>query len=334
MRSKVINMCYITSLSFMIIGGLYLTRKKEFDFGFKRVYLSAPVLKRKVALQTSPISTFKLNNSHIFTYEQYENVIIEFDSSGKYINKFGGSGMAPGEFQLVISFDVDSSYIYTFDPRNRRRTSINYRTGKLVTDTLLPFRRAQQISKSEVIFSTYNDNHQDLSFLKSNLYTHTADTIITTLPIINDGGFANDGFYSTNKKDRIGYFLYHLGKFIILDSSGHLTYAAKTIDHYDKLPITIKQGDKITLSQKSLTVTKSATLNEKYIFIVSNIKSSNDIPISHTEYIDIYNLINGTYIGSLYLSNLPNPIANIEADSENIYLGCGNTIFEYKIQLN
>ena len=145
---------------------------------------------------------------------------------------------------------------------------------------------------------------------------------------------AHDGFfsYSSDKKQLI-YVLYHLGKVVVFDEKFENIQTFNTLDNYRFNPIVVKKGNMYYLSRKTVWVNVNATLSEKFIFIVSRIKSIDDKKNGlKGEVIDIYDTFSPfAYKFSIHLDDRVKQILDIKLRENYIYLMVINENFKNEI---
>lgn len=125
-----------------------------------------------------------------------------------------------------------------------------------------------------------------------------------------DGRFSVDGmFIHLSNSDRFIYLYYYRNSFYMLDSNIQQVYKGQTIDtnRYAKLKIgRIEREDKTTLLTPPPTVNQEACANERYLLVYSGLRADNETSsiFSPHAIIDIYSLLNGQYVGSIYLETV------------------------------
>lgn len=325
---------WLTIIPFIIIIVLYKSQRENLNLTFKRNYTKPIVLQDLLKVNGTNLTRIRKYGDLFSFYDLNSNEIVTINRLSLIEKKYGGQGNDSGRFNLVIGMDMDSTNLYLLDPRNKRQTIINYRTTKQNFNNVLSFERGVTLSTKNILLNVFNNNSNDLNFIKSSFNKTHLDTLIFPLKIVGDGAFANDGFYKKNLKGEIIFTLYHLGKFICLDTSGIVKYTSQTIDNYSKLPITVKTGSSFVISKKSVSVNKATALNSNYIFILSNLKSTEDninYPID-TEFIDVYSLKDGKYIYSYPLPSFKTSINDIEADDSELYILTENHVKTIKLK--
>lgn len=324
---------WLTIIPIIILIVLYKTQRENLNLTFKRNYINPIVIKDLTKVNGLNITRIKKYGNILAFYDLKLNEIITLNSISNTEKKYGGMGSDSGKFNLVIGMDMDTSNLYLLDPRNKRQTIINYRTHEQMYNSLHSFERGITLSNTTILLNVFNNNSNDLNFIKSSFSLNNFDTLNFPLQIVGDGAFANDGFYKKNLKGTVVFTLYHLGKFVCLDTSGSIKYLGTTIDNYTKLPITVQTGSSFVISKKSVSVNKSSALNSKYIFILSNLKSTADnikYPFAN-DFIDVYSITDGKYLYSYPLLNLKTSINDLEADENELYILTDNMVKTIKI---
>ena len=122
-------------------------------------------------------------------------------------------------------------------------------------------------------------------------------------------GMFSDGLFSYQPESgTLAYTCFFSNKFVILDTNLNIKLYGKTIDTFSTPQIkltTIKSGNQeiITNGTPSKMVNWYSCIYNGYLFINSKVKADNESPeMDHNNaVIDIYNLNNGSYVGSFYI---------------------------------
>jgi len=61
-------------------------------------------------------------NGNIFVGDRKETAIHVFDSTGKYLQRLGGEGRGPGEFNGILDIKIQSDQLFVFDYSQFRTT--------------------------------------------------------------------------------------------------------------------------------------------------------------------------------------------------------------------
>lgn len=156
-----------------------------------------------------------------------------------------------------------------------------------------------------------------------------------------DGVFCVDGkLHYNDSLNRLVYLYNYRNEFIVADTNMNLIYRGHTIDPFSRAKIKVsqvKKGQESTLSAPPMLINGASQTSGKYLFIHSNLLSKNEVKekFLNSSVLDIYNLLNGTYIGSFYIPN-----QNSERISDFVIQGdClltikGEHLTSYKINLN
>jgi hypothetical protein len=99
-------------------------------------------------------------------------------------------------------------------------------------------------------------------------------TTLDVLPKLEDGGITTDGFFVKSYSGTVSHICYYLNKFQTFDSTGKFLYEAQTIDGEGLSPEVIRYGKAFKPSPDAKVIHKDAFADFKYLYILSNVKSS------------------------------------------------------------
>lgn len=322
----------IIPITFLLF--LYKNQVNRVELPFTRKYAQNSLFKTKsFPLENITPYWLRVNQNSFFVYDLAKNEIFKLNNNGRIEDKIGNSDTI--KFKLIINYIADSSLLHIIDERERKFYAISAKDNTVLKkDTLEPFLRALPFSDHTAIFGIIDKNTSDIKFVKTN--TNGSINILTfPLTKASDGGFANDGFFSTySKPNRLAYVYYHLGKFMLFDSSGKDCRTYKTIDNYQKVPVVANVSGRHTLSKKTLTTNRVSAINSKYLFLVSNMKSKQDnIDLVTGDVIDVYDSETGTYSHSFKVGNSKkDEIVDISLNEDYLFLLTKSDILQYKIK--
>jgi hypothetical protein len=333
MKKVIINLVFIFFLSLGTMYGFFRYNKDDMPLVFERRYSTG-----LLPLPALPVSdageSIRVNGAHIFTCDIRRNRVRQYSMDGIVEKTLGQANDAIPDSNLIISFFVDPSAVYLGYPRRRKFTVIDVGSTKITTWPTPKFERALALDNNSFLFSSLNPTKQDISFIKWNATDQKADTLNMNLPSVADGGFANDGFYKRSSDGRSALFvLYHLGKFVRLDSAGSVSFVHNTVDNYSRVPVVSRVGGQFTLSRKTKRVNKTAAINSRYIFVLSELRSITDTSAGTPgKIIDIYQASTGAYLGSYPLSGMKGEsIVDMDADETSLFVLTSKNIYPYKI---
>jgi hypothetical protein len=120
--------------------------------------------------------------------------------------------------------------------------------------------------------------------------------------------FTSDGLLTSNDRQTLFVYSYfYRNSFLALDSNLRLVHKGQTIDtnFTAKIQLSSLQGGKsITLRGKPRTVNVATCLYDSLLLIYSRLKADNqpESSLRKVSNIDVYNAVNGSYLGSFTLS--------------------------------
>lgn len=168
------------------------------------------------------------------------------------------------------------------------------------------FAEAVPIHQNTIIVRTFRDTVREYVLAKKTKSPPLTEYKTMLLEKQIDGLFCTDGMlYFNEKTNQVVYVYYYRNQFITMDTSLNLLYRGTTIDPVTTARIKtarLKDGS-VTLASPPYLVNNRSHTNGNYLFINSKIKAKNDDSelFAKTSVIDVYSLLNGTYVGSFYI---------------------------------
>jgi len=232
-----------------------------------------------------------------------------FSPKGKILKEVGKTGEAPWEnitLKYVNFAEKDGYYAFDYSKQTIKKYSSS--------DSLLYYYKFDGHSVSHIsrlkndIFIVSFGDANDFLFkivdikLKKIINTYSIKRLIEKeygffpkrdLDLVFEGYFAKNTL-----NNRVVYSCNKAGLFFVFDISGKMLYFHKTIDAVPvPKPISKDRGSGIVeyLVEPDIYVNYSRCLDNKYIYILSNIISNKD----RNRVIDMYNLSNGEYVKSI-----------------------------------
>jgi hypothetical protein len=338
MKNKFLLILTTTLLPFGIIWQLFAHQREQInpDIVFKRkIHEVTDRITDQIQLPdgSSP-NSFELQNDNYFVYS-IENKNFICINKQKKIKIYPNEEDSPDNLKLVLAFKADSNKILALDQVKKKLVNINIKTGVFIYTDLPIFSRGIPINDTVSLLATVDSITKDIVFFKYNILTHEKKNVKVPLAIVKDYGLANDGFFvCDNDGEHLLYVLYHLGKVIKFDKQFEKIETYSTLDNYRFNPLVVKKGSKFYLSGKSTLININATLNEKFIFVVSRIRSVDDKNNKvKGEVIDIYDAISpNQYRYSIHINNNKvRQILDIKCRENCIYVMTINDSFKNEI---
>lgn len=221
----------------------------------------------------------------------------------------------PAEKMVPFSIKIDSPWLY-MHINNMKSVIYGKFPGQKLTMVKLKsliFTKSVQISPGSCIIKTINPSMKKQMLQKLNVET---GELIKEVEIAtsqnNSDWLSSDGMLEYHKKTGcILYVEYLKNKFYCLDSNLNLLYNANTIDTVStnevKLTKEISKDGKTKMvpSEARITVNESLFTDDQYIYIVSGLRSDNESfrDFMQKIVVDSYNIVNGVYAGSFYISD-------------------------------
>lgn len=126
-----------------------------------------------------------------------------------------------------------------------------------------------------------------------------------------DGIFDTDGMlHYNNQFGKLNYIFYYRNQYLSISPTMKLTAQGKTIDTVQIAQIQVSQmasGER-QMSKPPLIINKTAAVYSNLLFIKSQRigKYEDNKILKEASIVDVYNLTNGNYIGSIYIYNIDN----------------------------
>lgn len=121
-----------------------------------------------------------------------------------------------------------------------------------------------------------------------------------------DGLFCTEGtLISSGQSNLLIYTYYYRNEVTVMDTNLNVIRKFKTIDPIDSanFKITKLSDQSLTFSTPPLLVNAKTAINGPYLFVQSKImsRSEDEILLKKSAVIDVYNVLTGTYLSSIYL---------------------------------
>lgn len=171
------------------------------------------------------------------------------------------------------------------------------------------FTKSTQISKGSLVVRSFTPSLQNQYFRKMNIVTGDLIHEAKIIEDQNDAGLSSDGMMVYDKvSSKIIYVEYLKNELICMDTNLNVQYRSHTIDttysRTVKKGVELKNnGANIVSSAARVQVNKYAFINNRYLYIISGLRSDNEDLDSfmQNDQVDVYTISNGSYIGSFTL---------------------------------
>lgn len=309
------------------------------NHNFKRIFLNTHCLVSKTKKTNYDIQYIGALNNDLLIYDFRANTVYSLDTNLEINKKFGNNGMIANRFKLLVSCNSNNCEIILSDPYLKRVYIYNMYGKNLLKVISLRFTRLAGIDSNILIFTKIDTLLRDIKFMVYNINTNEIKEVQPILDLHRDYGIANDGFFITNMNKETAYISYYTSNvyiFKIKDKYLHLIKGS-TIDSNFKYPVAIQYAYNTFVPPGNVKeINYTGYMSNKYIYILSKIKSSNDKLnlISKKDVIDIYDINNFTYKYSFIIKHYKgNSVKNfyVDDDTKNLYAVQGSYIIKYKI---
>lgn len=213
---------------------------------------------------------------------------------------------AGGRFAKALRVIIDSPHIYLFEGitptiaygevgdslLHRRPAKLYFSVAEPLSPVSRVFRAVDDRLRQNVLVKQLNE-----SFIKGD---HVLEKQV-------DGIFCTDGtLLAQPDSNRLVYVYHYRNQFICLDTNLRVRYRGKTIDTVSRVKFAVDRiptQRSITLSSPPEFVNEQSCVSGNYLFIHSALHADNEelSMFQRTSPIDVYSLLDGSYILSFYL---------------------------------
>lgn len=206
---------------------------------------------------------------------------------------------------------VDSPYFFLGDgtvPRVYRGYVENWRAFRVPYDSAY-FVDFCQIGPASIAVRSLSSQTGEYELGKEMLVERDVVLHADILERQIDGKFCVDGAMDFDKgSSRLVYTYYYRNQYIVMDSSLNVIARGRTIDTVSKAKInvaTMESGRISTMDSPPLLVNRNCRVDNKWLFINSNVAARNESPsdFNKVSVIDVYSLEGIQYEFSFYLSH-------------------------------
>lgn len=307
---------------------------KESTTRVNRVFGHTMIITDSMAVNFFP-DDFRVFNNDIYALDFKNAQVIRSEYQGKIITRYGARGKKPGEFELILSYDVDTDGLYIVDSKKHCITHFDPE-GALISDyPNQRLTRAVHLSQdSFLIRGIFDDSLKNQEFIVKNVKTNNYLFAEQGLTMNNDGGLSTDGFFIVNKEEQGCYYVpYYTNSILKFDKHGHLIYKAETIDGGTIGPKVTSLGKGVfSLKEQTRPVHKQACCDTMNLFIISSAKSVNDKNEDKKVIVDVYAARNGNYLYSFHLPYYQGfQPSRIQSYKDGLLVLQGNYLVYYKL---
>ncbi len=306
-RPVVLILILIGSISFMLCIN-YISKEKA-EYNFVRT-LFHPVIKPEMywdlRSNTHYIAGKVSNKIYLgdnLSPRKITVIVTNTDQPIKEDTIKVSEGLRKASFITVDSnaftvFDLVSYHVY-------KGSTLDWEATRFMNNSSF-FAEAVPIHHNTIIVRTFRDTVREYVLAKKTKSPPFTEYKTTLLEKQIDGLFCTDGMLHFNEKtNQVVYVYYYRNQFITMDTSLNLLYQGTTIDPVTTARIKtarLKDGS-VTLASPPYLVNNRSHTNGDYLFINSKIKAKNDDSelFNETSIVDVYSLLNGSYIQSFYI---------------------------------
>lgn len=246
------------------------------------------------------VADLRYYKGRLLLYNTTDMQLVETDTLGLVISRYGTKGDNLGEFRLITGWDVDDFGVYITDERKSAITEIDSKNSVVMHKQLsVPFSRANRVGTKKYLLrciDTLDLRREPFTLVNiSNDSMRVMDYPFPKVPF----DLALDGFLMRSDEGESYYLCHWAGWFFYIDSNAALIYKRETIDRTP--PPTIQEGSgHLSMDADAKLVNISASTDQKNLYILSRAYTSTDD--STAGVVDVYDRKAGEYVFSL---NIP-----------------------------
>ncbi len=305
MKKIIFSCILLVGIIWLVFANFKSDEKNDVQFSKKRTF----------NIGVEKISSFPIGFSPAFVEADYDNIeLLNFNDQKLYIMDFlggiidslgGGHGDGPMENDHIYSFDIGPNYYFTFDVVKQSINKVNNKNEliEFYTDSLR-MENAVHISKNQFLVS-YESEDQSLSFQVLDISTKEKTNLPKAnkiFPKVPHAYWVYEGRFCKDKENNIIYITYYSNDILKFDKAGKMTYRKKLIHETPLIQIK-EQGDLVIPSANSNPSALDATIDGKYIYVLSTVSENSKSENKNQSFLDVYFLQNGKYDTSLALPN-------------------------------
>ncbi|MBM4167800.1 MAG: hypothetical protein FJ215_01380 [Ignavibacteria bacterium] len=312
---------------FLVVRGKNLAAPAP---NFERIYKNDAIRLVRSFEMPFDVLDLKIYDQRFFVLNRSDQQIVELDTMGNVVARWGKRGGAPAEFQHIIGWDVDRQGVYVLDVRRLAITELTFE-GSVVAyyPVRSSFVRGHRLAaKHYVLKAMSKDSPRRQAFLLIDISTDSTTVMKSPFPEVpNDIAF--DGVFVKNNVGRNFYVSHWASFFFSFDATGKQLYTAETIDRTPP-PTILEQSGAMGMDPKATLVNISMSANERHLYILSRARSRAQ---EDKGAVDLYDVRNGKYEYSFLIPGFKGEYPRIIAVGENQFLAFqGEAIVHYRFQ--
>lgn len=340
MKNKIL---FYIGLAIMILAGFYTVsfqRKERLltKVHFKRHYIDTLNQVNNFAIPehgefslqsvSDTIIICDLTNLQISFHAYNGEKLFLYDIKKNNVGTFGSIMNWSYENGRIFISDFTNSYLYSFDPFNRKNQ---------LWKTTQKFSKCIPLNNQQFFAIGIRPYTMKFYFDIISMKDMKSFPIVKLQEAYNfDNPFAADGDIIRDKHGNVFYYAFNMSQFFSLDSNGNVRYMSNTIDNYKTLPANINgiNGSQ-SLSPEHQTVNYFAVADKDYIYVLSNM-CADDMPYSQfrtLSLIDRYSNNDGEYDGTLVVRTYNgNAIKEFTVSNNQLFALQGNNVTQYPLR--
>jgi hypothetical protein len=279
--------------------------------GFKRDFIASELRRLDLETMKGNVSSIAgVTDHHVYFKTKDPSQVWVTDNTlqnGKYVTlnvpnhpRIASAFFISVDSPLVHVMAVNGPAVIKTDMNGGRTTAHKFPTAL--------FTRAIVIGPDSYVFRGFDTTEKSGKqiFIKGNPRTgelqrkkNIAETEADRAGLVTDGQLAYD-----ERSHRIMYVSHYQNRFFCLDTNLNLVYSGHTIDTMSTYRIEAgKVNDMVTNTSPARLINSKTRIENGKMFILSKLPADNEEGkvFAHNAAVDIYDVINGSYMGSFYI---------------------------------
>jgi hypothetical protein len=255
---------------------------------------------KDILFDENGIWKWRVIDNRLWVVGSTDQSLYAIDDNGKVLKKWGQLGDAPWENREISSFDIKNEKFYIVD-RDKSEFKIieNEKDLVLYEKPQLPFWSGTFLTEN--LITSVSENGKTFEFLTMDLESGKTTKIDIPSLLGYDEAYPNmniayEGYFVSNGQGYCAYVCLKTGTFFIIESSDKKARPYNTIDKTDPPKISVRKMGAINffIREPDHNVNYSACIDKNNLYIISTILFERSENLA----LDIYNLKNGSYVGS------------------------------------
>ena len=336
---KGINNRILLTLS-LIVAAIPFALVLFYKLGLKEIDFERILSEKKLKMVSSFSVDFEATdidfyNGNVFFYNLEGGQIIQFDTSGNFIQSIGKKGQELDEFSLIINFSISDNKLYTIDVRNHSLAQFSLVDNKVERFAQVEknFGRSVYLDDGKFLLMSIDKNTLNNVFEIYDINGKYIKKLMKVYDDHSDGGFATDGFFVKGVAETNYHICFYLSRFFAFNNKGDILFSGNTIENQLSPPRVIEDAEMKFIDPEAKLLSYAGCADSNYLYLVSASKAENENYTTFEENspIDVYETSSGNYVYSFYIPNYNGKrVRNITKAFNGFFVIQGNNIAYYE----